>query len=249
MRWGGSAAALGLAVLTGCGGTVPDSGGGAAQPAAALAAERRSDSGGGFLAALRGPNAETALPRGNAAPSVPLASVSLGGGDVVLKAQQGYCIDPATLETGRSQSFAVLASCRILSNGRNGDPVPPMLMTVTVGPRQPGAEAPDPQHIADELGVPLLAGTGAGEIMLAHLDGGGDLALDNGDARHWRAATVINQRLVGLALYAPAASALAGPGGEGLITGFARALRQDSPDSTRQTGPALSGLLGRLLDR
>ena len=181
-------------------------------------------------------------------PSVALSSATLGRGDVVLRAQRGYCIDPATLDTGRSSSFAVLASCRILSNGRTGERVPPVLMTVTVGPRLASPVRPDPAHLAGELGVPLLAGSSNERVSLAHLGGAGDTAIDNGDARHWRAAVVVNRRIVGLALYAPENSALAGPEGEALITAFATGLLTDSPEQPEGANP-IRGLLSRVLER
>jgi len=71
-------------------------------------------------------------------------------------------------------------------------------------------------------------------LTLVQLDRGGDSGLPTGDPRHWRGAMLINGYLVGLALYAPKGSALAGRGGQRLILQLAENLLDARMNRPRQ---------------
>ncbi|WP_323768293.1 dihydroxy-acid dehydratase [Antarctobacter sp.] len=183
----------------------------------------------------------------------PLARVSLAGGDVVVAGPDGYCVDPSTRRTAPERGFALIASCHILSGGKAGRPVVPMLVTVTVGPRGDSADLPTPKALAQAANAKLLTGKTSSDRVAAHLASGGDAMFDGSDPRYWRAAFLQGDRLVGLALYAPRGSALAGDQGAAMITRVKDRIAQLSASSPqRRVTPAqkpTGGLLGRLFNR
>lgn len=184
----------------------------------------------------------------------PLAQAPLAGGDVVVGGPPGYCIDPMTLDTRPSRSFALIASCRILSGGARGMSVAPVLVTVTTSPRAGQGALPAPDALAALSEATLLGGVTEENFHAAHLEGGGDLALQDGDARHWRAVFVQGRRLVGLALYAPENSRLAGGDGADVLRTIAARIAALSPGSPQSdTNPEAPDpkrrLFGRLINR
>lgn len=166
-----------------------------------------------------------------------LKEVSLAGGDVVIGGPRGYCIDPATLRKSASRSFALIASCHILSQGKAGTPVVPLIVSVTIGSQNMAqSELPSPEQLAGMAGAGLLAQDVTDGLVLALLDQGGDTVLEDGDSRSWRGVFVMNNRLVGLSLYAPRGSAFTGqPGADFLRSVWRRSQglssRQDAPQS------------------
>lgn len=239
--------------LVGCSGTgVPESRPDAADKPAAN----------GFLAGLFG-GAGQADTDGPAAPTskqrpklpAPLARAALAGGDVIVAGPSGYCVDPTTLQARVERGFALIASCDILSDGKAGEPVAPMLVSVTVGPRGDTGDLPGPRAIAAAAEAPLLSAETSDGFVAAQLGKGGDSLLPNGDARHWRGGFVLNGRLVGLALYAPKGSALAGEGGAAMLAKVKTQITTQSGAnaapiaSPAKAQPAKEGLFGRLLKR
>lgn len=187
----------------------------------------------------------------------PLQQVSLAGGDVVVKAPDGYCIDPITADSRPQRGFAMIASCRILSGGAMGRPVSPMLTTVTVGAKAREDSLPSAAEIADGAALPLVGGVDAADFVAANLGQGGDVLLSGGDRKHWRAVFHEGGRLVGLALYAPEGSALTGGDGADMLRKVRASITSGAPDETaaaRETTRAGAsnregGLLGRLFNR
>ncbi|GGG69629.1 hypothetical protein GCM10011415_16360 [Salipiger pallidus] len=198
----------------------------------------------------------------------PLKQATLAGGDVVVAGPRNYCVDPQTLPRGSARSFAMIASCNILSGGERGDFVEPVLVTVTTGPFEGAPVLPSPRLLAEEVGHPYAGGENGGDITLAQLGAGGNELLEGGDPRYWRAAFVLNNHVVGLALYAPEGSRMAaGTGAQMLrqvrdsIVAASPRRAQDSapgaraflanPSTGRATGPATgkqAGLPARLFD-
>ncbi len=70
---------------------------------------------------------------------------------------------------------------------------------------------------ASATGQRKIAGTREGGLTAVHLAGGGAEVLDDGDPKYWRGAFVQGGRMVGLALYAPLGSPLAGDGGAAML--------------------------------
>lgn len=238
-------------LVAGCDATVPDSGPG----------DRPQSR--GFLASVlppaapgdTGPREET---RTRPQMPLPYARVTLAGGDVVVSGPDGYCIDPTTVDRGVMRAFAVIASCHILSNGRAGFVVEPLLMTVTVGPRGEVEDLPDATELAELAGAPLISGETALGFTTANLARGGADILQAGDDRYWRATFLQGGRLIGLALYAPKDSPMAGAAGQVMLravreriaagsSGRAVASATATPAGTERPGGG--SLLGRLFDR
>lgn len=212
--------AAGAMVLSGCmGSAVPESnpGGDDTRARAGLAA---------FFARSGGDDG----PR-----QAPLARVSLAGGDVVVAGPEGYCIDPATRRRAPERGFAVIASCHILSDGKAGRDVAPMLVTVTVGPRGGAADLPTPEALAQAAGVRLLDGRSSAAHVSAQLASGGDKMFDGSDKRYWRAVFVQGDRLVGLALYAPRGSALSGSKGAQMLVQVRSKIAEQSRSAASAT--------------
>ncbi|SMX39451.1 hypothetical protein [Maliponia aquimaris] len=180
----------------------------------------------------------------------PLAKASLAGGDVVVAGPRGYCIDPETKSAGPERGFAVIASCHILSDGKAGEEVPPMLVTITVGPRGDSQDLPTAEGLARASGAQLITSKRTDLRVTAHLATGGEGKFEGSDPRYWRSAFVQGNRMVGLALYAPRGSALAGDGGAAMLDRVSDIIARQSADAARpaRTPILRKGVLGRLFN-
>lgn len=166
-----------------------------------------------------------------------LRKASLLGGDVVVRGPEGYCVDRRSLRREETSGFALLASCEALS-GVRGQPVEPVLMTVSVLPGGPGTPRPGATEIAALMApARVLAAFEDADLALVHFASGGDGVLPDGDARHWRGGMIVNGYLVGLALYAREGGVMAGGDGRRLLTELSRSIRRASPDRAAG-GPA-----------
>ncbi|MEQ9258294.1 MAG: hypothetical protein RIG84_04275 [Roseovarius sp.] len=158
-----------------------------------------------------------------------LRKVELYEGEVVVRGPPGYCIDRKTMRRRETGGFVLLASCEALS-GVRGQEVPPVVMTVSVLPGNGGTPHPGVEDVARSVSAGAVLGSvERSDMTLVHLDAGGDQILPGGDPRHWRGAMVLNGHLVGVALYAPLKSPMAGDKGRALLTDLARGLRRESP--------------------
>lgn len=144
----------------------------------------------------------------------PLNRVLLSEGGLSITPPQGYCVDPSSAQSG---AFAVIASCRALSEGAEGASVEPVMVTVTVGPPAGPDDMPSPAAMADAVKASVLWGLTRNGFMSVHLASGGERGMKGGDARHWRGAFLHGGRMIGLALYAPEGSPLAGDAGGALL--------------------------------
>jgi len=170
-----------------------------------------------------------------------MRKASLLGGNVVVRGPDGYCVDRRSLRRSDTSGFALLASCEALS-GVRGQPVEPVLMTVSVQPGDAETARPSAVEIAALMApAQVLATHEDADLALVHFASGGDGALPGGDARHWRGGMVVNGHLVGLALYAREGGAMAGGDGRGLLTELARSIRRASPDRSIAAHPVGSG--------
>ena len=181
-----------------------------------------------------------ATPR--AAKKAPLAKAALVGGKVVVQGPRGYCVDPGTLRRGIGGGFALIASCNSLSGELSGVDVEPAVMTVQVQSGLTRKEAPSAGAMAAALAPErALERVDGDALSLVHMAGGGDRDLPMSDPKHWRGAMMINGYLVGLAVYAPKGSALAGKGGKRLIVDLAETLRDASPTKIYQPPAQAAG--------
>lgn len=159
-----------------------------------------------------------------------LQEAGMASGVVKVSPPVGYCIDARSLRATRNGGFALLASCRVLSAGQQGQSVAPVIMTVSVLPRSAGAEMPTTADLAASFAPakPLWTGETTG-VHVVQLAAGGDQMVPNADPRHWRAMMLMNDHLVGLALYGPVDSDVVISGGRDLLIDLAAGIRNASP--------------------
>ena len=159
-------------------------------------------------------------------------------GAVELTAPRGYCIDEGSLRRiGGGGGFALVASCESLT-GTPGLAVDPALMTVSVLARDAPAQAPVAARLAAAVAPAPVGATGEADgLAYAQVLEGGETILPGGDPKHWRGARVVGDRLVGLAVYAPADSPLGRGGAEGrrLLSALAAGLAARFPDTAGDT--------------
>lgn len=170
----------------------------------------------------------------------PLQRVTLAGGDVQVVPPEGYCIDAKSRRGSAERGFAAIAACRVLTDGKAGPYVEPVLMTVTTGPRGDAGDLPSPEALSEAAQAPLIAGSRTDNAVFAHLARGGAAALPGGDRRHWRAAFVANGRLVGLALYAPEGNPMAAEQGADLLLRLKTRIQTDSETPRKKTALRLA---------
>jgi len=171
-------------------------------------------------------------------PRPAIRQVAFDDGAVILSAPRGYCVDADSMRRS-SGRVALLAPCERLT-GQPGIAVAPAVMTVSIMP-QGDAPAPSPEGLARAV-APARTGAGGTQAGLAYVQvmDGGETVLPGGDPRHWRGARTVAGHLVGLAVYAPEGSPLAGPEGRGLLHDLAEGLRAgaQTPPSRARTSPA-----------
>jgi len=200
--------------------------------------ETSSESRGLLSGLLRAPeqdgdDADTAeTPRSDA---LPLARATLARGDVVVAGPEGYCLDPETTTSRRGRGFAVIASCRILSQGRTGADVPPVIVTVTVGPRGGNETLPTGVDLATAANGVLLDSGERDGLVTVHLASRDPMPFDDSSTRYWRGAFWQNGHLVGLALYAPEGSPFTEARGARMLRDVTATIRELSPKPEANT--------------
>ncbi|MFP7569739.1 dihydroxy-acid dehydratase [Marivita sp. S2033] len=195
------------------------------------------------------PGSLSLLETGSQGAAAPLAAASLAGGAVVVSGPGGYCVDAKTLRNSDAGGFAAIASCSILSGGRDGPMVEPGLVTITVS-RAP-EDVPAPSDLAAALNTQLLQNRKFSAVDVGLMASGGESAFQGSDPRHWRGAFVLGEWMVGLALYAPKGSPLVGSQGAAFLNTVSSRIRASSP--TPATSAELSqpstGALAAQFDR
>lgn len=165
-------------------------------------------------------------PEGETPPAI--RELPLYGGDVVVRAPNGYCVDVAHVTRRPAATVAPLASCSGLT-GEGYSPVEPALMTVSVLSKRAGGEQPSAADLAATFAPAEVTAAEDGDgVALVRVSDGGQNRLPEGDPRHWRGAMEINGHLVGLALYARSGSDLTGSAGRRLVLALAETLREAS---------------------
>lgn len=154
----------------------------------------------------------------------------LAGGDVVLRPSGGYCVDADSLSAPPQQgdesggNFVLVASCESLS----GYPLPqraePGVISVSLsGPQVAGL--PDAAALAGSLGAELV--DAAPDAILLRAGPGAEAG--QRPALFWRALFVVNARVVGVALYGPENSPLAGVAGRRVVMRLIDDIRAATP--------------------
>ncbi|WP_375688477.1 hypothetical protein [Pseudooceanicola sp. LIPI14-2-Ac024] len=177
----------------------------------------------------------------------PLPQAPIAGGEILVKGPEGYCVDGSSLDNRATGGFAMLASCYVMTGGKSGPQVAPVVMTVAASPLDPAVGVPSRDALAGAFApAPVLARSQVRGVTLVHLGTGGDTRVPQADPRHWRGAMELNGFLVLFAVYGPQNSTEAGKGGSALLLELADALRAakpaPGPERTAQA-PAPRGVL------
>ena len=157
-----------------------------------------------------------------------LAQVSLAGGDVVVVAPDGYCIDRQTLRRIGPNGFAMIARCDTVGVRGGFAGYDLAVITVTTAAQQPGTGAPTVDAVVRSGGGARVLDRRSREGLALVRFGTGGHALEGVSDIHWRGAFTLNGHLVGIGLYAPEGSPALGAGGAGLLTDMTRRTRQAS---------------------
>ncbi|MCA0921788.1 hypothetical protein [Pseudooceanicola nanhaiensis] len=163
-------------------------------------------------------------------PRALMQEAGMASGVVKVKPPVGYCIDEKSFRASRNGGFALVASCRVLSAGTQGTSVAPVVMTVTALPKAANVPMPTTEDLAASFAPAkaLWSGETTG-LHIVQLAAGGDQAVPGADPRHWRAMMLMNNYLIGLALYGPQDSDVVISGGRDLLTALAAGIRNASP--------------------
>ncbi|SPF81227.1 dihydroxy-acid dehydratase [Pseudoprimorskyibacter insulae] len=160
---------------------------------------------------------------------VALTKAKLARGKIIVAGPDGYCIDKASLATGGTRSFALIASCRGIIGNDGIDSTDPAIVTVSIATNRKGETPPTPEELASAVKAPLIAGEIRDGVSLAHLGLYGDAVLAGGDQAHWRAAMSHNGYMIGIALYTPEHGSLSGNRGATIVATVANQIRAMSP--------------------
>ena len=146
-----------------------------------------------------------------------MAQTTLAGGDITITAPDGYCIDRRSLRRTGQKGFVVMARCDTLGVRGFFGGYDLAVITVTAGPTNATITPPTPAEVAQSVGTgKVLAERTRDGVAMVRLDKGSE-AFDGVSDTHWRGGFVLNSHLIGLGLYAPAASGALGNGGAALL--------------------------------
>lgn len=135
-----------------------------------------------------------------------VTQVELAGGNVVLTAPNGYCIDRSATRRAAKSGFALIARCDALGVAGYYDVFDLALISVTTAPQTTATSNPTVQDLGrSSAPAKVLEQHSYRGISLVRLDSGSH-SIEGVSTEHWRAAFALNGHLVGLALYAPEAS-------------------------------------------
>jgi len=159
------------------------------------------------------------------------AMVKLAGGEILLAAPDGYCIDRRSVRFGRKAGFAVMARCDTLGVRGFFGAYDLAIITIATQPALDSAALPTPAQVAGSAGsagpLRVLAKSSRNGLSLVRL-GGGTPPVDGVSDVYWRGAFVVNGHLVGVSLYAPENSPVLRDEGAVLLREMAYRTRQAS---------------------
>jgi hypothetical protein len=149
---------------------------------------------------------------------------TLALGSFVVTAPKGYCIDETSISNGLQSSSLMLAKCSSLDGkGAGADTT---VMSVQISNRRgAGAVAPTATDLAQATAPRrVLQQKQKGALALVQVATGGNEVFSVADPVHWRGATLLDQRLVLLGLFAPKGSSMTSNTGSDALTKLAKGL-------------------------
>jgi hypothetical protein len=158
-------------------------------------------------------------------PAIPKSTqTTMARGSIKLPAPKGYCIDDTSVQSGLNGSSAMLSTCSSLDGKGSGSDA--AVMSVNISPRSGnGASNPTTQNLTQAVAPrAVLQQSQQGNLALVKVASGGNEVFSPADPVHWRGATLLDTRLVTLALFAPKGSELTSNKGAALLTSLARGI-------------------------
>lgn len=151
----------------------------------------------------------------------------LAGGDLRLSAPDSWCVEPRSLRNTEDASFAMVASCRSVTQQLRFAPAPRGYATVVVGPAL--AQATPPADLLRAVvgeGTEIAAPDGDG-IATARVPAAEGDRRPDAEILAWRGAAMVADRPVLLSVYA-VDDALAGEDGAALMRALAAGIDADA---------------------
>lgn len=162
-------------------------------------------------------------------PVAPQTEARLAGGDVVVPAPAGWCVEPQSLKARGQSGFALFAGCAAVTEDQSGPWVPSGVLTATVSRRRAAGDVVAAAALRAVVGdAGILDQRVRDGVALVHLKpetAASDKGL--GDP-HWRAVFVHDGRAVSLAAYGPAGGDISGRSGGELLLYLARGIRSNT---------------------
>jgi hypothetical protein len=156
-------------------------------------------------------------------PDSALRAAVMGDGAIALTAPPGYCIDAGSMKPG----FALIARCDTLGGAGRTANVPLALITATVVTQKAGTPAPRAADLVSVLdNAQVLQAKDQKGVAL--VQSRGETGLQGFSDTHWRGAFLVNDVMVGLALYAPVDSKASGPRGASILNALATQTKSNS---------------------
>ncbi|MFA3919211.1 hypothetical protein [Ruegeria hyattellae] len=162
-------------------------------------------------------------------------SVVLAGGDVVIRAPNGYCVEQRSVRNGSSNSFALLARCDALGAGAGKNAQGLALITVTTEARADAVQ-PDARALTRSAAPAQPSATRSyGGMPVIRFDETSH-RVRGASPQVWRSGFVANGHVVALALYAEEGSLMLGDRGARLLSELARRTRVASANAKADPG-------------
>ena len=185
---------------------------------------KRLIAGGVLLLGLAACEEGAGVDLGGTAPAVTQSAIA--GGDVMVAAPRGYCVDPRRSRSGINRSLVVMARCDRLGqeSGTSGrEPLAVMLVTAMPLPEGTGPMRSQSLEAALEQGQ-INRRHNRSDIALIRVES--DDLSEKFDRHFWRGAFRVNGHLIGATLYAPVGSSAAGDRGADLLEDMAQQTRR-----------------------
>lgn len=163
------------------------------------------------------------LPSGTQTDTVALSRVRMAGGEVLLAAPRGFCIDKASVKP----RFALMARCDFLGAAHAAGAAPLGLIAVSVIPLARTATLPTPEQTARASGLTGVSEPVQGDDALI-FRAEGPAPLEGLGQSHWRGTARVDGHVLGVALYGPEQGAATSTEGRDIVVDLINQTRAGS---------------------
>lgn len=162
-------------------------------------------------------------------PVAPPTEARLVGGDVVVPAPSGWCVEPQSLRARGQSGFALFAGCAAMTEDQSGPWVPSGVLTATVSRRRPAGDVVAPAALKEVVSdAHILDQQVRDGVALVHLRPQTATSDEGLGDPHWRAVFVHGGRAISLAAYGPEGGDISGRSGGELLLYLARGIRSNT---------------------